>query len=187
MDSFNRCSNSGDDLASVYILRTGLVQNAPVLINCFECCPIVAVWNLDHTQYNYLPLPSQPKELHRLLGWEQCVTNPDRRNLWTLVYVSVKFTSLHSWAANLNPFHVTFTVYCKWLPMASNERLLKQVARSSTRSALKMFLAIREGRSSILSPKHVTPRTSHVGQLSWWTTCLMFPCKGIPETLFQTK
>ena len=71
-------------------------------------------------------------------------------------------------AANLKPFLVAhycmaFTDCCRCLSMVSRERPWKQIARSSTKSALKMSLAIEEGSSLIFSPKHVTARTLPVG------------------------
>ena len=86
---------------------------------------------------------------------------------------AVKGTTLHLWAANLKPFLVahlcmTFTACCKCLSMVSRERPRKQIARSSTKSALKMSLAMREGSSLIFSPKHVTARTLPVGTPSSW-------------------
>ena len=60
----------------------------------------------------------------------------------------------------LKPFLVAhsctaFTACCRCLSMVSRERPRKQIARSSTKSALKMSLAIQEGSSLIFSPKHV--------------------------------
>ena len=49
------------------------------------------------------------------------------------------------------------------LSMMSREHPRKQIARSSTKSALKMSLAIQEGSSLIFSPKHVTARAPPVG------------------------
>ena len=88
--------------------------------------------------------------------------------LWALYRGAVKCTTLHLWAAKLNPFLVAhscmaFTVCCKCLSMVSRERPRKQIARSSTKSALKMSVAITDGSSLILSPKHVTARTPPVG------------------------
>ena len=73
---------------------------------------------------------------------------------------AVKCMTLHLWAANLKPFLVAhscmaFTACCRCLSMVSRERTRKQIARSSTKSALKMSLAIQEGSSLIFSPKHV--------------------------------
>ena len=87
---------------------------------------------------------------------------------WTLVRGAVKCTTLHLWAANLKPFPVThscmaLTACCKCLSMVSRERPRKQIARSSTKSALKISLAIRDGSSLIFSPKHVTANTPPVG------------------------
>ena len=81
---------------------------------------------------------------------------------------AVKCMTLHLWAANLKSFLVAhscmaFTACCRCLSMVSKERLRKQIARSSTKSALKMSLAIQEGSSLIFSPKHVTARTPPVG------------------------
>ena len=47
--------------------------------------------------------------------------------------------------------------------MVSRERPRKQITRSSTKSALKMSMAIIDGSSLIFSPKHVTARTPPVG------------------------
>ena len=87
--------------------------------------------------------------------------------LWARAHGAVKCTTLHLWAANLKPFLVAhscmaFTACCRCLSMVSRERPLKQIARSSTKSALKMSLAIQEGSSLIFSPKHVTARTPPV-------------------------
>ena len=88
--------------------------------------------------------------------------------LWARNRGAVKCMTLHLWAANLKPFLVAhssmaFTACCKCLSMVSRERPRKQIARSSTKSALKMSLAIQEGSSLIFSPKHVTARTPPVG------------------------
>ena len=88
--------------------------------------------------------------------------------LWTLYRGAVKCTTLHLWVANLNPFLVAhscmaFTACCRCLSMVSRERPRKHIARSSTKSALKMSVAIRDGSSLIFSPKHVTARTPPVG------------------------
>ena len=90
------------------------------------------------------------------------------RGCWTLVRGAVKCTTLHLWAANLKPFPVAhscmaLTACCKCLSMVSRERPRKQIARSSTKSALKISLAIRDGRSLIFSPIHVTANTPPVG------------------------
>ena len=88
--------------------------------------------------------------------------------LWTLYRGAVKCTfTLHLWVANLNPFLVAhscmaFTACCRCLSIVSRERQRKQIARSSTKSALKMSVAIRYGSSLIFSPKHVTARTPPV-------------------------
>ena len=92
--------------------------------------------------------------------------------LWALYWGAVKCTTLHWWAANLNPFLVahscmTFTACCRCLSMLSRERPQKQIARSSTKSALKMSMAIIDGSSLIFSPKHVTARTPPVGTSSY--------------------
>ena len=89
-------------------------------------------------------------------------------DLGTLDRGAVKCVTLHLWAANLKPFLVAhscmaFTPCCKCLSMVSRERPRKQIAKSSTKSALKMSLAIPEGSSLIFSPKHVTARTPPVG------------------------
>ena len=88
--------------------------------------------------------------------------------LWTLYRGAVKCTTLHLRVANLNPFLVAhscmaFTACCRCLSMVSRERPRKQIARSSTNSALKMSVAIRDGSSLIFSPKHVTTKTPPVG------------------------
>ena len=88
--------------------------------------------------------------------------------LWALYRGAMKCTTLHLWAANLNPFLVAhscmaFAVCCRCLSMVSRERPRKQIARSSTKSALKMSMAIIDGSSLIFSPKHVTARTPPVG------------------------
>ena len=72
------------------------------------------------------------------------------------------------WAANLKPILVAhscmaFTACCRCISMVSRERPRKQIARSSTKSALKMSFVIQEGSSLIFSPKHVTARTPPVG------------------------
>ena len=90
--------------------------------------------------------------------------------LWALYRGAVKCTTLHLWAANLNPFLVAhscmaFTACCRCLSMVSRERPRKLIARSSTKSALKMSMAIIDGSSLIVSPKHVTARTPPVGTL----------------------
>ena len=88
--------------------------------------------------------------------------------LWARESGAVKCMTLHLWAANLKPFLVAhtpmaFTACYRCLFMVSRERPRKQIARSSTKSALKMSLAIQEGSSLIFSPKHVTARTPPVG------------------------
>ena len=88
--------------------------------------------------------------------------------LWARDRGAVKCMTLHLWAANLKPFLVAhssmaFTACCRCLFMVSRERPRKQIARSSTKSALKMSLAKQEGSSLIVSPKHVTARTPSVG------------------------
>ena len=88
--------------------------------------------------------------------------------LWALCRGAVKCTTLQLWAANLNPFlvahsYMAFTACCRCLSMVSKERPRKQIARSSTKSALKMSMAIRDGSSFIFSPKHVIARTPPVG------------------------
>ena len=88
--------------------------------------------------------------------------------LWARDRGAVKCMTLHLWAANLKPFLVAhssmaFTACCRCLSMVSRERPRKQIARSSTKSALNMSLAIQEGSSLIFSPKHVTARTPPVG------------------------
>ena len=67
---------------------------------------------------------------------------------WARDRRAVKCMTLHLWAANLKPFLVAhsfmaFTACCKCLSMLSRERPWKQTARSSTKSALKMSLAIK--------------------------------------------
>ena len=69
--------------------------------------------------------------------------------LWIRDRDAVKCMTLHLWAANLNPFFVAhscmaFTACCRCLSMVSRERPRKPIARSSTKSALKMSLAIQE-------------------------------------------
>ena len=91
--------------------------------------------------------------------------------LWARDRSAVKCMTLHLWAANLKPFLVAhscmaFTACCRCLSMVSRERPRKQIARSSTKSALKMSLAIQEGSSLIFSPKRVTARTLPVGTSS---------------------
>ena len=86
-------------------------------------------------------IPPQPKELRWLLHWQKCVTNP--------LFVA------HAC--------MLFTTCYKCLSMVSRERSLKQITRSSTKSALKMSIAIREGSWLISSPKHLTDWTSPVG------------------------
>ena len=88
--------------------------------------------------------------------------------LWALYRGAVKCTTLHLWAANLNPFLVAhscmaFTACSRSLSMVSRQRPRKQIAKSSTKSALKMSMAIIDGSSLIFSPKHVTARTPPVG------------------------
>ena len=87
---------------------------------------------------------------------------------WVRERGAVKCTTLHLCAANLKPFPVAhscmaLTACCKCLSMVSMERPLKQISRSSTKSALKMSLEIRDGSSLIFSPKHVTTNTPPVG------------------------
>ena len=87
--------------------------------------------------------------------------------LWARDRGAVKCMTLHLWAANLKPILVAhssmaFTA-CWCLSMVSRELPRKQIARSSTKSALKMSLAIQEGSLLIFSPKHVTARTPPVG------------------------
>ena len=72
--------------------------------------------------------------------------------LWARDRGAVKCMTLHLWAANLKPFLIAhscmeFTACCRCLSMVSRERPRKQIARSSTKSALKMSLAIQEGSS----------------------------------------
>ena len=88
--------------------------------------------------------------------------------LWARDRDAVKCMTLHLWAAILKPFLVAhscmaFIACYRCLFMVSRERPRKQIARSSTKSALKMSLAIQEGSSLIFSPKHVTARTPPVG------------------------
>ena len=88
--------------------------------------------------------------------------------LWTRDCGAVKCMTLHLWAANLKPLLVAhscvaFTACCRCIFMMSRERPRKQIAGSSTKSALKMSLTIQEGNSLIFSPKHVTARTPPVG------------------------
>ena len=115
---------------------------------------------------------------------ERCESRPSPRNFvdcstgrgvlpsltewdyWTLGCDVVECTTLHSRAANLKSLVVAhscmaFTACCKCLSMVSREPPRKQIARSSTKSALKMSLAIWDGNSLILSPKHVTANTPH--------------------------
>ena len=78
--------------------------------------------------------------------------------LWILDSGAVKCMILHLWAANLKPFLVVhscaaFTACCICLSMVPRERPWKQIAMSSTKSALKMSFAIREGNSFIFNPK----------------------------------
>ena len=66
--------------------------------------------------------------------------------LWAWDRGAVKCMTLHLWAANLKPFLVAhscmaFTACCRCLSMVSRKRPRKQIARSSTKSALKMSLA----------------------------------------------
>ena len=87
---------------------------------------------------------------------------------WALDQGAVKCMTLHLWAANLKPFlvahsFIAFNAYCRCLSMVSRERPRKQIAKSSTNSALKMSLAIHDGSSLIFSPKHVTARRPPVG------------------------
>ena len=103
-------------------------------------------------------VPPEPKELRGLLHRQKCVSNPHKpTSLWARDRGAMKFTTLHLWAANLKPFLVAhscieFTACCRCLSMVSRERPRKQIARSSTKSALKMSLAIQEGSSLIFSP-----------------------------------
>ena len=88
--------------------------------------------------------------------------------LWARDRDAVKCMTLLLWAAKLMPLFVAhscmaFTACCRCLSMVSRERPRKQIARSSTKGALKMSLAIQEGNSLIFSPKHVTARTPPVG------------------------
>ena len=92
--------------------------------------------------------------------------------VWAWDRGAVRCMTLHLWAANLKPFVVahssmSFTACCRCLSMVSRERPRKRIARSLTKSALKMFLAIQEGSSLIFSPKHVTARTPPVGTPSY--------------------
>ena len=105
--------------------------------------------------------------------------------LWARESGAVKCMTLHLWAANLKPFLVAhtpmaFTACYRCLSMVSRERPRKQIARSSTKSALKMSLAIQEGSSLIFSPKHVTARTPPVGTPYYVKTALIIqhimPC-----------
>ena len=89
---------------------------------------------------------------------------------WARDRGAVKCMTLHLWVANLKPFLVAhfsmaFTACCRCLSMVSRERPRKQIARSSTKSALKMSLAIHEGSSLIFSPKHITARTRQLEHL----------------------
>ena len=70
---------------------------------------------------------------------------------------------LQTWSHSLSPIHVWHSMPAVDVSMVSRERPRKQIARSSTKSALKMSLAIQEGSSLIFSPKHVTARTPPVG------------------------
>ena len=90
--------------------------------------------------------------------------------LWARHLGAVKCTTLQLWAANLKPFLVAhscmaFTACCRCLSMVCRERPWKQIARSSTKSALKMSLAIQEGGSFIFNPKHITASVESVVQI----------------------
>ena len=95
--------------------------------------------------------------------------------LWDLDQSEIKCMTLHLWAANLKPFLVThsciaFTACCKCLYSvqgAPRERPRKQIARSSTNSALKMSLAIHEGSSLIFKSE-----TCHGEHATSWNTFL---------------
>ena len=54
------------------------------------------------------------------------------------------------------------------ISMVSRECLWKYFARSSSKSALKMYLAIQVGSSLIFSPNHITTRTPRVGTPNWF-------------------
>ena len=92
--------------------------------------------------------------------------------LWARDRGAVKCMTLHLSTVNLKPFLVAhssmaFTACCRCLSMVSRERPRKQIARSPTKSALKMSLAIQDGSSLIFSPKYVTARTPPVGTPSF--------------------
>ena len=83
---------------------------------------------------------------------------------------ALKCMTLHFWAAKLKPFLVThfcmtFIACFRCLSIVSRERPRKQIARSSTKSALKMSLAIQEGSSSIF-------KTCHSQDTASWNTFL---------------
>ena len=91
---------------------------------------------------------------------EVCFQSSQLGDLWARDRGAVKCMTLHLWAANLKAFLVAhscmaFTACCRCLFMVSREGPRKQIARSSTKSALKMSLAIQEGSSLIFSPKHL--------------------------------
>ena len=82
--------------------------------------------------------------------------------LWAWDRGAVKCMTLHLWAANLKPFFVAhscmaFTACCRCLSMVSRERPRKQIARSSTKRALKMSLAIQQGSLKINSEGNSRP------------------------------
>ena len=65
--------------------------------------------------------------------------------LWTRDRGAVKCATLHLWAANLKSFLVAhscmaLTACCRCLSMVSRERPRKQIARSSTKNALKTWI-----------------------------------------------
>ena len=79
------------------------------------------------------------------------------RGLVALYRGAVKCTTLHLWAANLKPYLVAhscmaFTDCCRCLFMVSRERPQKQIARSSTKNALKTN--IRASLQSHLTSPH---------------------------------
>ena len=87
---------------------------------------------------------------------------------WARDRGAVKCMTLHLWAANLKPFLVAhscmaFTACCRCLSMVSRERPRKQIARSSTKSALKMSLAIQEGSSLIFPAFFIKPGVWFLG------------------------
>ena len=187
MDSFNRHSSKGASLASVYRLSHTQCNRSPAWSERWPgtasevCLCLLPTSNEQPLGWGWEP-PCILSLAHWCASWmrgaspttaqgtlftpplaEVCFQS-SQWGVWARDQGAVKCKTLHLWAANLKPFLfayscMAFTACCKCLSMVSRERPQKQTARSSTKRALKMSLAIQEGSSLMFNPKHVTART----------------------------